>query len=127
MKSILLFQNSLPTLDYPSLLGQILSIIITTIITIFPNNDTLVALAGRYTTTLYIMHFQAHHYNTCMFCLNNIFPCYRASVTEMAGRMPDWGRGHSLSRSQSLQNVGAGSGSAPTGNRSGDFSLQPAP
>jgi hypothetical protein len=37
--------------------------------------------------------------------------------------MPDWGRGHCLSRSQSLQNLGDGSGSAPTGNRSGDFSL----
>ncbi len=43
----------------------------------------------------------------------------RISVTEMAGRAPEWNRGHNLSRSQSLQNVGTGSGFAPAGDRSG--------
>ncbi len=43
-------------------------------------------------------------------------------MTEMAGRAPEWNRGHNLSRSQSLQNVGAGSGFAPAGDRSGNVS-----
>jgi hypothetical protein len=46
----------------------------------------------------------------------------RISVTEMAGREPEWNRGHNLSRSQSLLNVGTGSGFAPAGDRSGSVS-----
>jgi hypothetical protein len=125
MKLTLLSQNSLPFLDYLSLQGQILSIII---ITTFPNNEVVTsAFAVSNSIILYGMHitlfFQVHHCNSCMFGLNNISLYNRASVTEMAGRTPDWDRGHNLSRSQSLQNVGAGSGSAPAGDRFGNLSL----
>jgi hypothetical protein len=46
----------------------------------------------------------------------------RLSVTEMAGRIPNWDRGHNLSRSQSLQNVGAGSGIVPVEDQFGNLS-----
>jgi hypothetical protein len=54
---------------------------------------------------------------------SRIMPLYiRNSVAEMAGRAPEWNRYHNLSRSQSLQNVGVGSGSAPAGDWFGNAS-----
>jgi hypothetical protein len=51
------------------------------------------------------------HYNSFMICVKTMSLYNRTPVTEMAGRIPDWDRGHNLSRSQSLQNVGRDPGS----------------
>jgi hypothetical protein len=93
---------------------------------LFPNCKVSVSIyvsINRSLITVFTMAIKLVHQRETIFvfCDIIIFLSHRTTVTEMAGRAPNWSRGLNLSRSQSLLNVGSRHEVAPVEEQFGNF------